>query len=184
MGQLMASTITFDDLSGGSIPNGYGGLNWSNFYSLNGDTYGLSGYQNGVVSHSNVVYNAYGDPAAVSGSPFTFNSAYFTAAWNDRLNIEAIGYLAGTAIYDTTFVVNTSGPTLETFNWSNIDEVYFRSSGGVNHGYNGGGEHFAMDNFTINGSPAAVPEPASLIVWFVLGGGGIAMSRLRKRKAA
>jgi PEP-CTERM motif len=179
-----AATITFDDLSGSEnpVPNGYGGLNWGNFYYLNADTYGTpSGYQNGTVSHPNVAYNAFGSPANFSSAtPFTLNSAYFTGAWNDGLMIEAQGFLGGSLVHDVIFTVNTSGPTLEKFNWTNVDNVNFISSGGTPHGYSGAGEHFAMDNLTIN--EAVVPEPASLTL---LGLGAFALGSyaLRRRKA-
>jgi hypothetical protein len=77
----------------------------------------LSGYVNGVVSGTEVAFTPYGDPAAFSGSPFTFNSAYFTAAWYDGLDIHVDGYLASTLVYSTDFIVNTvGGSKFETFN--------------------------------------------------------------------
>lgn len=101
------------------------------------------------------------------GSPFTFNSAYFTAAWNDGLTIDVTGKLGGVTEDATSFVVNTSGPTLETFNWTDIDELDFSSFGGVNHGYTGNGTQFAMDNMTINGPVTATPEPRLLLFLIV-----------------
>ena len=75
--------ITFDDLTGsGLVPVGYNSLTWSNFYYLDGLTYGgQNGYTAGVVSSPNVAYNAYGAPAAINSSaPFNLVSAYLTAA--------------------------------------------------------------------------------------------------------
>jgi hypothetical protein len=141
------TTITFDDLTdnggGTAIANGYHGLNWSNFYVLNTADYsgsvGENGYTNGTVSGTNVAYNGYGSPASFSGSNFTFNSAYFTAAWNNGLKIVVTGYEDSSPIDSLSFLVNPTGPTLETFNWSGIDEVGFSSSGGTSAGYDGGG---------------------------------------------
>ena len=53
---------TFDDLDLAAedypaLTNGYDGLNWSNFYALNGVLYTNSGYQAGVISASNVAFN-------------------------------------------------------------------------------------------------------------------------------
>ncbi|NZA02789.1 hypothetical protein H0I39_15470 [Ottowia beijingensis] len=58
-----AAVITFDDLTcsawGTLIPNGYAGLNWSNFDCIDGATAwdGNSGYNAGRVSGSHVAYN-------------------------------------------------------------------------------------------------------------------------------
>src|SRR5450759_5191388 len=134
-----AHVFTFDDLSASAtgtwIPNGYAGLNWSNFAVVNAPAYtilvGPNGYQNGLVSGTNVAFNSGGTEAITSGGVFTFNSAYFTAAWNDGLTISLTGYNGGSLVDSTSFVVNTSGPTLETLNWSNVDQVVFDSSGGT-----------------------------------------------------
>ena len=115
-----AITLTFDDLSSGTaVSNGYGGLStWYNFYALNTPTYQASGYVNGTVSSPNVLYDGGGGGAYVYNStPFTFNSAYFTAAWNNGLNVAVYGYDNGTLVDSMNFTVNTYGPTRETFNW-------------------------------------------------------------------
>ena len=86
--------INFDDLNpgfGSQIANGYAGLNWNNFYALNSSVAGPSGYENGTISSPNVAYNAFGSAASISSAtPFTLNSGYFTAAWNNGLNLEVI----------------------------------------------------------------------------------------------
>lgn len=166
-----AEVLTFDDLPGtqGVIPNGYGGLNWSNFGYVDGPVVAPnSGYNNAWVSCCNTAYNEFGT-AAMTMDPFTFNSAYFTGAWNDGLNITIVGKLGGVTEDTTSFTVNTSGPTLETFNWSNIDELDFSSSGGTpNPSYApyGVGTQFAMDNMTIN-ETTATPEPRLLLFLIV-----------------
>ena len=151
-----ATTITFDDLTGNIVPiaNGYSGLNWNNMYVLNGLTYGgNTGYTTGVVSGSNVAFNAYAAPASISaqsGSSFDLNSGYFTSAWFNGNVITVNASLLGGGTDTTSFVTNTSGPTLETFNWSNVTSVTFSSSN----------SQFALDNLTVNGNAAPVPEPA------------------------
>jgi hypothetical protein len=174
-----ADVATYEGLSSGApIPNGYAGLNWNNFSALDTTGFEPSGYVNGVVSGTSVAYNGYGDPAAFSDSAFTLNSAYFTAAWNDGLNILVQGYLNSTLVNSVDFTVNTSGPTLETFNWL-VDDVVFSSSGGTPHGYGGGGEHFAMDDLTFN---AAVPEPSAIILLAImLGMVGLMFRVVRKQ---
>ena len=85
------ATLTFDDLpavtgSGSSVPNGYGGFTWSNFYDLNGSNYAsVSGYTHGTVLGPNVAYNGFGTTATVSGATFNFVGAHLTAAWNNDL---------------------------------------------------------------------------------------------------
>ena len=79
---------TFDDLVGSEnqIPSSYQGFTWNYyFYYLNAPNYSLpSGYKAGMVSPPNVAFNACANDASVSRtSPFEFNGAYFTAAWND-----------------------------------------------------------------------------------------------------
>jgi hypothetical protein len=173
-----ATTLTFDSLGDGSpIPNGYGGFNWSNFYTLNGANNAPSGYANGVVSSPNVAYNAYGNPASFSGAGFELVSGDFTAAWNDGLSILVQGYNGASLIDTTTFVVNTSGPTLETFDWTGLTSVTFTSSGGThNPNLDGNGEHFALDNLSV-----AVPEPAT---WALLLVGFAGLGAVARRRRA
>ena len=162
-----AVTVTFDDLPESvsptefTVPNGYGGLNWSNFYYVDVNSISNSGYANGMVSPTNVAYNGFGDPAFASDSRFTLNSAYFTGAWNDGLDIHVVGSLGGVTVYTTDFLVNSTSPTLYTFNWAGLDNVAFSSSGGTDHGYGGSGTQFAMDNLRIN---EPVPEPSTLLL--------------------
>jgi len=189
-----ATLVTFDDLTRNDspIPNGYGGLNWNNFYVLDGVNYSgnPSGYQNGVVSPNNVAYNGFGNPADAlsvdSVTPFTFNSAYLTAAWRDGLQVTITGYLLGVQEDQTTVTVNTSGPSLITLNWTGIDDLNFNSFGGVPHGYSGGnGTQFAMDNFLYNAPVTAVPEPSTFVIGLgCLGFVGYALRRRRNAVAA
>jgi hypothetical protein len=160
------SVIGFDDLipaalpgsggPGGKIPNTYAGFVWQNFYFSNAplrqSIYGLSGYIYGTVSPENAALNGAAQPATLSqigGAPFTFNGAYFTGAWNDNLNIEALGYRSGSLVYDGTIVASATVPAFFTFNYQNIDSLTLRSFGGTPHpGFKGLGVHFVMDNFT------------------------------------
>jgi hypothetical protein len=162
--------INFDDLSDGGagtpIANGYTGLDWNNFYVLhsNNSIYGPSGYVNGTVSQPNVAFNGFGNDASFSANmPFSLYGGYFTAAWNDGLTVTANGLLNGVQKYTQTFNLNTQLPLLIAFNWTDINDVTFSSSGGTNHGYGGSGEHFALDNLEIaEGGVSAVPLPAAL----------------------
>lgn len=173
-----AETITFDDLAGNAsmIANGYGGLNWSNFGAFNGSGYATSGYVNGRVSGLNTAFNSGGTPASFSATtPFTLNSGYFTGAWNNGLVISVVGLVDGLQAYSDSFTVDATGPSLHIFNWSNLSSVRFSSAGGVNAGLSGAGNHFVLDNLTIDG---AVPEPATWAMMMMgIGAIGFAMRR-------
>lgn len=172
-----AETLTFEGFSSmSSVPNGYGGLNWSNF-SVNSPT-STSGYLNGIVSGTSVAYNSFANPASISSSTaFTLNNAFFTGAWNNGLTIHVTG--SGVTNYSTDIVVNTTAPTNYVFNWTGLTSVNFSSFGGTPAGYSGSGAHFAMDNLTIN--VAAVPEPETYAL--LLAGLGIIGAAARRRKA-
>ena len=183
-----AATLTFDDLA--TPYDGYeyrapivsyGGLQWSNFYVFDVvDTlhYQISGYPNALVSPKNIALNWFGSPALFSsGTPFDLSSAYLTAAWNDGLHVEAKGYIGATLVYDNTYTINTTGPSLINFNYLGVTAVDFISSGGVpNPAYSGtgSGTHFSMDDLTIN-----VPEPSSLALACL---GAAALMNGRRRK--
>ena len=176
-----AGTLDFDSLNHfDPIPNGYGGLNWDNFYTLNGSNSGIgnNGYKNGLVSPDMVAFNWNANPASISGSNFTLSSGYFTAAWNDGLTVDVQGYVSGVLTFDKSFVIDTSGPMLETFNWAHLSSVTFTSSGGFGTGYYGYGTHFALDNLTVHA--AAVPESASWLM--MVGGLGLAGGAMRARR--
>jgi hypothetical protein len=171
-GSALAQTeiITFDDLDpatlpGGDavyeapIPNGYGGLQWNNFWVLNVPLQSVaSGYQQGLISPNNLAFNNRANPAMFSDGLFNLNSAYLTAAWNDGLHVEVQGFVGAMMVYDNTYIVNTTGPTFVNFNYLGVNAVNFISSGGVPHGYAGVGTHFAMDNMSIT----LVPEPSAI----------------------
>jgi hypothetical protein len=149
---------TFDDLpptAESPVPGFYHGLIWNNFDYLNGVSYsvGPNGYDAGVVSSSNVAFNAYGSPASITsalGSHFNFISAELTAAWNDNLQLEAQGYVDGALTYDQTYTLSATTPTLIVFNYLGVTKVNFISSGGTPHsGYAGGGVNFVMDNVSV-----------------------------------
>jgi hypothetical protein len=182
------TVVTFDDLSphlsGSFITNVYEGLVWSNFGAVNavldGSINGLSGYYYGMVSASNVAYNGFGLPAEIDSpvTNFNFLSAYLTGAWNSNLNIEIQGFRGGALLYDQTALVGATNPMLFTFNYLNIDRLYFNSFGGQNAGFpSGSGTHFVMDDLTFE----FVPEPSSLLL---TAGGVLTLWAFLKRKRA
>lgn len=174
---VQAAVITFEgpDLTcseySDAIPNGYAGLNWDNFYCVNGTTYinNPSGYFNGTVSGDNVALNSLENPAtftitAPGGAKFNLNSVYLTGAWNNNLNVQIVASRNGTTVATQNHTVQTTEPTLVTPALVNIDQVVFSSSGGTDAELGGiGGTNFAMDDLDISFGPFATTNPATSI---------------------
>ena len=182
------SMLTFDDISPGSI-NTYGGLTWTNIAVLDATNYPyLSGYSGGLVSGDHVAYNAYAAIGITQGPTFDFNSVYLAAAWNNGLQVTVEGYLLGSLQYaQTVSLLNASstpgsGTTKFVFNYLGIDELRLNSFGGTGAGFEGSGEHFAMDNFELNAPAGTVPEPTSIVVWGL--GIGLAGFVRQRRKSS
>jgi hypothetical protein len=169
----VTKTLTFDGLVTQTfepLPESYGGLAWENMWVVNPAQFPFqppaptaSGYFKGIVSGDSVAFNAGGLPAAVSGSTeFTFNSAYFTAAWNTDLNLNITAYSEDTAVFGALLTLNPSAPLFFAPNWSGIDRLSFVSTGGQDAGFGGEGTQFALDNFVFTSTP--IPEPSSLVL--------------------
>lgn len=180
-----ASMLSFDDITSDAtfyylIPNGYGGFNWDNFYIISENNPSIigSGHDNGCVSPHYTAFNGYSTPAIVSDDLFDFDGAYLTAAWNNGLNIDVQGFLAGNQIYSSTVVVGPFSPTWFDFNYAGIDQLRFNSHGGTNAGFGWSGEDFVMDNFTYS----VVPVPGAILLGIL--GLGTAGWRLRRHKMA
>jgi hypothetical protein len=185
------TVITFDDLQvtgrGEYIPSGYQGLVWSNFGVYNAILAtnlapalggGLSGLYYGMVSPSNAVSNAGGDPAEIDSSTnFNFLTAYLTGAWNSNLNIEVQGFDGTNLVYDQTVVASATNATLFTFDYQNVNRLYFNSFGGQSAGFSGSGGNFVMDNLTFE----FIPEPSSLLLTTA---GVLALGAFVRRKRA
>ena len=120
------------------------------------------------MSSNNVIYNHSANPASITdATPFNFISAYLTAAWNDNLQVEVEGYTSGTLIYDNTYTMSATAPTLIQFNYSGVNEVDFNSFGGTWHsGYGSSGKQFVMDNVTVSNVTSL---PAALADHLIMG---------------
>jgi hypothetical protein len=188
------TTVTFDNLNetgtGSFIPNGYEGLVWSNSRCINAilltsfPNVGTSGYYFGMVSASNVVYNPFGGSMEIdSATNFNFLSAYLTGAASSNLNIDVQGFSGTNLVYDETKVASATNATLFTFNYLNIDRLYFDAYGGEDAGFPAsggeGGTWFAMDNFEFE----FIPEPSSFLL-VALGAVSLVALVRRKRLAA
>jgi hypothetical protein len=159
-------SATFDDLGSkgnGRVPPGYAGLDWSNFYFLNAveTTDSPSGYQNGMISPPNVIYNGGGNSARIIGvTPFDLLSAYVTAAWRDNLTLKVTGWDGSVASFTITTNLSTTTPTLVRFNFFGVDRVDFETSGGTTIStYPGSGREFAMDNLLVVSHLAGSSSP-------------------------
>ncbi len=179
-----ATLVTFDDLSetgsGSFIFGNYQGLGWDGVLAHNAIlatnlfagwipnlTNGLTGDYYGMVSLSNVAAifgsNDLGPNSEVDspGTNFNFLSAYLTGTWNSNVNIEVQGFRGGLLLYDQTVVASATNPTLFTFNYLNIDRLYFDCFGGQPaFGVQGNDYLFTMDNFSFE----FVPEPSTVLL--------------------
>jgi hypothetical protein len=183
-----ATVGTFDDIPNANAPyphltNGYYNLSWTNFAVLNAiheaAINGTNGGYYGMVSPSNVAFNAFGDPAEVkaTGTDFDFLGAYLTGAWRSNLSIEVQGFSGATMLYDTTVVVSAISPSFVGFNYVNVDRLRFSSFGGQYAGFGSDAPTFVMDNFTFE----FVPEPSSLLL--TAGGALLLMAGFKRRRA-
>lgn len=181
---------TFDDLQplppgqGLAVPNGYLGLNWVQVGYLDPTTRNPTvGYLPAMVSSPHVAFNMFENPTVISSMTsntyFTFNGAYFGAAWNNGLQVNLTGWRQGVQKQSRTIVVNTTGSNWYDFNYVGIDELRISSSGGIpafSPDY-GSFTHFVMDNFTVN---EPVPEPTNLAIVCAGAFGGLSLTYRRR----
>lgn len=176
-----AATIDFDDLSGAAdlIADGYAGLQWQNFYSLDPLVdMPFSGYNNAVTSGRNVAYSGFDLPAAIGGlTSIRLDSGYFTAAYNEGLVISARGYDGDAMVHSVDFTVGTSRPTRVDFGWTGLTRVVFSAAGGTDRMFDMSGTNFAVDDLDIS----AVPEPAT---WLSMILGAAMIGRTLRRLSA
>lgn len=140
-----SAVLTFDEMPPAEyrvIENGYGGLKWNNFGVLNATNPTYAPYKAGMVTAPDVAFNMFGDPASVSGvsNQFALDSAYFTAVHYSPMQVRVRGYTNNTPIYDHTYAITGSAPTLVTFNHTEVDRVTFEPSPST---------IFAMDNLSM-----------------------------------
>ena len=182
-GPAVADVITFDDRGPDVQALGhYEGFDWNNMSTVGPKKVGLgnTGYGKGVVSPKNVAFNDYGDvtgSVSLAQGTFTFESAYFTAAWIDGLKLTIVGLNDGVQKYAKTLTLNTKKPFLFEANWAGIDKLTFTT---YLDQCSTKGRQFVMDNFKFI---SGVPEPdtwALMIAGF--GGVGVMIRANRRRE--
>ncbi|HEV3340637.1 MAG TPA: PEP-CTERM sorting domain-containing protein [Pirellulales bacterium] len=120
----------------------YGGLFWQNVQTMNTDWWvstgnPINGYVAGAVSPPTVAWvpadgGSNTATATISSStPFAFDSAALTSAWNDKLLLQVTGYLNGQVVGSQSVTLNPSAPTMVNFNFPQVDTVRLSASGGT-----------------------------------------------------
>lgn len=186
---VSAATLDFESLGTPSVSkpinDGYGDLNWDNFSVVTGSRFPQfpgNGYTNGASSGQYVGFNNFAEPASFSsGSTFDFISASLTAAFNDGLELDVVGYLNGAQIYTRSITLTTEMYATILFNWTGIDMVTFNSHGGTPK-FSVSGEQFAIDDLTVVKTP--IPAALPLLATGLLGLGYAARRRRTASKAA
>ena len=130
-----------------------GGLSWTNF-GVVAASYQPSpkGLNEGVVSTPNVAFNLNASlPSAISGRSFGLLDAWFSSWSDDNLQLSILGFdRFGSKIYSSRLVVDTLGPVLYHFGWSNIASVTLSAESAV------GQPRFSIDDVRLS---ITVPEP-------------------------
>lgn len=166
-----AATVTFEDfnLPGDpvAIPDGYQGFNWSFGSGINALNFALgyagTGYEYGATSGTHVAYNKDGAAEAhiawAGQGTFDLIQAHWSSAWLASHNVIFQGRNNGVEVYSPmVLTLNNSGPTLQVFNWTGIDELVI-FSGDLN-------SQWVMDDLQFMAAPiSAVPEPSSMILF-------------------
>jgi hypothetical protein len=133
---MTTQTLNFDDLAGGMVPEGYGGLNWSrpqfteSFRVL--DTSQYPYYSNLVTSYPNFAYawnkDSYTPGFAVpDGQSFDLASVDMAYLWGGP-GADIYGYNDGLLKY-SKHVELSSVPSEVDFNWQGLDRVTFKGNG-------------------------------------------------------
>ncbi|MDY0874210.1 VPLPA-CTERM sorting domain-containing protein [Dongia rigui] len=182
-----AATLDFESLGAPGAPakiaDGYGDLQWNNFYVVDGHRYDAdfpnNGYITGASSGIYVGLNGFGEAASLSSSStFDFISASLTAAFNEGLQLDIAGFRNGAQLYAQTVTLTTQMYATLLFNWTGIDELTFVSYGGKPV-YGVSGRQFALDDLNVVQTPlpAALPFLATGLI-------GLGFAARRRRAAA
>jgi hypothetical protein len=173
------SVITFSDLSGTTVPNGYAGFDWTNFDHMMGmlDPLASGGVVGPPVPAQSFVMNHAGQIASFgSTAEFSLSSIWLATNWSSQLHLEVVGLLGGTAVHSMIVDLQSGQPLIVNFNWSGIDGVRFVPIAPASVA---GSTEFAMTDVVINQAPA-VPEPSTLLL--IVPALGLVGNKLRRSR--
>lgn len=171
------SVITFSDLSGTTIPNGYAGFDWTNFDHMPGMLDAVLSTGAAVPTSQSFVMNRGGQIASFgSTSGFTLSSMWLDASSSTPLRLKVVGLLGGMAMHSVIVDLESGQPQIVNFNWSGIDQVRFVPIAAASVA---GGAQFLMTDVVVNQAPA-VPEPATLLL--LVPGLGLLGNKLRRSR--
>jgi len=172
---VRAELITFDDLSGVTIPSGYRGLNWTDLTVQNAASLRLT-----APSPPNVVASPIGNVGITPAGPgtFTFLGADFAAAAGNDVKMTLSGFRRGNLIYTASFTIRPREFATETLDFPDIDFLRIIGVGIPPFGVPDGAGAFYMDDFRTG--PQKAPEPAGLLLIGV-GMAGTGLAALRRR---
>lgn len=201
MAMAIGTTIDFEGLSSAAvIPQGYAGLGWSNYNSMDLPLYtanvtpGGKSYAYINLSVSDGLPPFIGITSAAPGQIFDFFSGWFSSGWTDNLSLNVQGYNNGSLVngYDSTVVLSLRDPEQYIFDYIGIDELRFSVNPGTYTKYapgaGGSGKpyywqqqfNFMFDDLQVSG-PNAVPLPGAF--WFMFSGLAGCSCLLRKKAA-
>ncbi len=171
--------ITFNNaaVTGSPIPNGYAGLDWNNFYTMNTLSQPITSSSTDALNvGTSYAYNNGGGPAFFSSpATFTFTSAIMRPLEVESMELEVLGMLGDNIVDRALINLNTAGePVQQSFNWTGINSVRFIPAPGTDLNAK---FPFALEQIVIN--VASVPEPTSLML--LASGIGLAFTGVRKR---
>jgi hypothetical protein len=124
----------FDDFTTANtlveIPNGYRGLNWSNWVATHRILYGGPGYVNVASSGEYVAYNSSGNPATVSADqPFDFVGASVGSAWpeGEQHDVVIRAWRGSELVHLDRLSPSTAGPVLFDADYRSITRLEMAS---------------------------------------------------------
>src|SRR3569833_1353912 len=99
-----AATITIDDVDTDpqvQVPNGYSGLKWNNWSTMDAVASGATGSGYGIANTSGAfsAFNIDVNAAEISSTGFNLIGGNFTAAWNDVLQVQVDAYNGATLLH-------------------------------------------------------------------------------------